>query len=255
MNTYWVELSLGIDWSNEISDTRTPDGSEETQLSNSQYSRARNVQRGDILLHHVLGVQCWAGYSYIVEPPTPTHDPQTEEDKAYPYSMRISRGTWLNSPDKCFLTCKIPGLSHYSWHRKGYVRVEHKDAELIMKAVDVANGNKTSKADAAFLEKWKVQRDANASAICKQNAGYSCKLCGETDLSWCDKRSISVEALRNSETDLGWFVHAHHIKPVANEGNANLDNLLCVCPNCHRMVQRLGEDALLDLLRERGIKK
>ena len=252
METYWVELSLGIDWSNEVSDTRAPDGSEQTKLSVIQYSRAKNMQRGDILLHHVLGVQCWAGYSKIVEPPTPTHDPQSEEDKAYPYSIRISRGIWLDSHDKCFLTCKVPGLSHYSWHRKGYVRVDPKDAELIMRAVEAASDNTTDNADASFLEKWKVQRNTNASDICKQNAGYRCKLCGATDSSWCDKQSISVATLRNSPTD---FVHAHHIKSVANGGNASLDNLLCLCPNCHSLVQRLPEDVLLNFLHERGLRK
>jgi predicted HNH restriction endonuclease len=47
---------------------------------------------------------------------------------------------------------------------------------------------------------------------------------------------------------------AHHIRKVADGGVADPEELLCVCPNCHRMVQRLGETGLRDLLRQLGIK-
>ncbi len=261
--TYWVEISLGIDWSNETSpETQRWDNEcEPARLSASQYTRAKNVHVGDILLHYVNGVHCWAGYSHVVAPPTQTLNPQTEEDKAYPYSMRIKQGKWLNSPHECFTTRTIPGLSHYNWHRKGYVRVKPTDAALIMKAVNDTSGKKIATADNAFLEKWEVLRDANASNLCKRIAGYQCELCKQKDhssgtlQSWCERLSIEPSTLRKSDTALGWFVHAHHIKPVSDKGNAGLNNLLCVCPNCHRMVQRLDEDGLRKLLRERQIRK
>jgi hypothetical protein len=113
------------------------------------------VQENDILLHYVLGgVYCWAGYSHVVKPPTPTQDPQSESDKMFPYSMRIRQGTWLTSPEECFLTRSIIGLSHNNWHRKGYVRVKLSDALLIIKAVNDAVGKGAPINDDPFLDKW-----------------------------------------------------------------------------------------------------
>jgi hypothetical protein len=133
------------------------------------------------------------------------------------------------------------------------VRVKTADALLVKKAVDEAYG-KQGKVEPEFLKKWTVQRDANASEHCKSNAKYVCALCDTCDSSWCGKQSIAVARLRKDSTDLGWFLDAHHIKKVADGGVADPEELLCVCPNCHRMVQRLGEDGLRDLLRQRGIR-
>ena len=204
-------------------------------------------------MHYVLGVHCWSGYSHVVEPPVRTPNPHTEWGKAYPYSIRIRQGQWLRTPYECSLTHSILGLPHDNWHRKAYVRVKTADALLVKKAVDEAYG-KQGKVEPEFLKKWSVQRDANASERCKSNAKYVCTLCGTCDSSWCDARSIELARLRKDATDLGWFLDAHHIKKVADGGVADPEELLCVCPNCHRIVQRLGEAGLRDLLRQRGIR-
>jgi hypothetical protein len=251
MTTYWVELNIGSDWTAWSSDKRAPD---QAILSDSQYKLAKDVQSGDVLLHYVLGVHCWSGYSHVVEPPVRTLDPQTEWEKAYPYNIRIRQGKLLYTPYECSLThSTMLALSHNNWHRKAYVRVKVADALLVKQAVDEAYGKK-GKAEHEFLSKWNKQRDDNASKYCKENSKYRCALCETSAFSWCDARSIKVARLRKDATDLGWFLHAHHIKAVADGGNTDLGNLLCVCPNCHLMTQQLNEAELRALLRQLGIR-
>jgi hypothetical protein len=244
MVTYWVEISLGIDWLDDVADD-----DDLCRLSERQYKRAINVQQGDIILHHVNGARCWAGYSEVIEQARKTPNPQTEGDKAYPFSLRIKAVKWLTTGEEFFRTrSKTIGLSHDNWHRKGYVQVNNTDAARIMEAIDNAIGTKIGIDDADFKEKLLVLRNANASKLCKMTAGYECRLCKNTLKTWCDSLPVELLPYLVCDPDPGWFVDAHHIKPVAGRGNADLDNLLCVCPNCHRLLRGLDETGVKDLL-------
>lgn len=243
MTTYWVEISLANDWANWSANFQE---TAEALISKGQYERAKNVLPGDILLHHMLGVHCWSGYSVVLKHAEQIHAPQGEWEKAYPYKIQIRPQVSLREPAEFVLTQSVPGLSHNSWHRKSYVRVKPGDAALIKKAIDEARGA-TGEVDATFLEKLKVLRDTNHSQIRKKNASYCCELCGTTVDSWCEKLGLEISSLRKESADSGWFLHAHHIRHVSKGGDADLENLLCLCPNCHQTVHRLGEDELLAL--------
>lgn len=52
-----------------------------------------------------------------------------------------------------------------------------------------------------------------------KRAGIGCSLCGWS-LASCD---------------------IHHIIPISEGGSDDMENLICVCPNCHRAIHVLGE--------------
>ena len=47
----------------------------------------------------------------------------------------------------------------------------------------------------------------------------------------------------------------HHIIEVSNGGTNELNNLLCVCPNCHRMIHNnlISEDDIKNVIENRTI--
>ena len=47
----------------------------------------------------------------------------------------------------------------------------------------------------------------------------------------------------------------HHIKEVANRGITQIENIICVCPNCHRMIHSnlISEDNLMKIVNNRTI--
>jgi len=53
-----------------------------------------------------------------------------------------------------------------------------------------------------------------------KRANAKCAICGWNDAS-CD---------------------IHHILPKSKKGNDGMDNLICVCPNCHRKIHEHGEN-------------
>jgi len=248
VNTYWVEISIASDWLNW---SESFQGITDALISDSQYARAQNVLPGDILLHYIKGIHCWSGYSTVLKPAERVSNPQNEWEKAYPYRIQIKPTVYLKEPEELILTQRLPGLSHQSWHRKSYVKVtKPEDTALIMKAIDDAHGA-TGEIDASFREKLIILRDANQTQTCKKSANYRCELCGATDSTWCanlESLGLNLGCLENETKEPGWFLHAHHIMPVSKGGDADLDNLLCLCPNCHQVVHRLGHDELQAIL-------
>lgn len=244
MATYWVEISTGCDWENWSASFQ---GEAEALLSESQFERAKNVAPGDVLLHHIKGARCWSGYSTVLRPAQKIHEAQNEWEKAYPYKLIIKPEVYLTEVGELVLTRDIEGLSHNSWHRKSYVRVtKQEDVSLIIKAIDYALG-KRAEADDEFIEKLKNQRDVKQSQTCKKNANYCCLICGTSDDAWREiftKKGIDISGFDSGTIEPGWFLHAHHVKLASKGGNADLENLLCLCPNCHQVVHKLKEDVV-----------
>ena len=69
------------------------------------------------------------------------------------------------------------------------------------------------------LETYRILRDTVIARQVKSEYGYRCQLCGTT-----------IE-LSNGEL----YAEAHHVKPLGDphHGNDKIDNIVCVCPNCH----------------------
>lgn len=250
MTTHWVEISIASDWENWSEDYAI--------LSESQYKRAINVMPGDILLHYIKGVHCWSGYSTVVKSAEKICNAQGKWEEAYPYKITIRPELWLNTPYELSLSIdKLKRLSHDTWHRKSYVRITNqRDVDVIVEMIKAAKG-KSGEADKDFLEKWRAQRDATQSQTCKRIANYCCMICGASGRSWrelFEKNGVDTSVLSIDVFEPGWFLHAHHIQPASKGGNADLNNLLCLCPNCHQMVHKMnGKDiyALFSKLSER----
>lgn len=234
MITYWVELSLADDLENG---TENSSGTVVALLLASQYARAKNVVADDILLHYTNRIKCWSGYSIVSTPAEKISNPQNEWEKAYPYKIQIKPQVCLAQPEQLILTQTrlLPDLSHDNWHRKSYLRVSPNDAAIIMNAIDKAQESK-GEVDADFLKKFRVLRDKNRSDLCKRK--YRCELCKTSIELWCEKLGLEKDV----SVDPGWFFHAHHIRHVSKGGDADLDNLLCLCPNCHQLVHTMSED-------------
>jgi 5-methylcytosine-specific restriction endonuclease McrA len=86
------------------------------------------------------------------------------------------------------------------------------------------------------------ERSRFLAARCKQRDGYQCQVCRMTfanvygdDLGAC-------------------FAEAHHIRPLGSLGKhvkTRLEDLITVCPNCHRMLHRMeGKEGDLAKLRK-----
>jgi 5-methylcytosine-specific restriction enzyme A len=78
--------------------------------------------------------------------------------------------------------------------------------------------NPASQPDRVLQRISRIIRDTAMSSELKLLYDHSCQLCG-TQLTVCGR----------------YYSEAHHIRPLGrpHDGNDTRDNLLCVCPNCH----------------------
>lgn len=44
------------------------------------------------------------------------------------------------------------------------------------------------------------------------------------------------------------FLEVHHIKELANGGSDSLDNVIALCPNCHRKIHILHDEEDIEFL-------
>ena len=65
----------------------------------------------------------------------------------------------------------------------------------------------------------KKKRDQCLMELYKKKRGYMCQFC---------KKQILKE---NGH----YYIEACHIHPVEKDGNDNKDNILILCPNCHKL--------------------
>jgi putative restriction endonuclease len=98
----------------------------------------------------------------------------------------------------------------------------------LSKIGDPGQGSTAPEADAASRVTTTVQRIVRNTALgteVKDIYGHRCQFCGEV-----------------VETRAGVYAEAAHIRPVGSphDGPDALENLLCLCPNCHVRFDRLA---------------
>ena len=109
----------------------------------------------------------------------------------------------------------------------GYVRC---DAQT---AIDI---NPPSQPERVVQRISRIIRDTTISSELKLLYDHSCQLCG-TAIKLCGRS----------------YSEAHHIKPLGSphDGDDTRDNLLCVCPNCHVLLDYASIPLELDSLKTR----
>lgn len=84
----------------------------------------------------------------------------------------------------------------------------------------------------------KYERDSTAREICIKAHGCKCNVCG-----------LDFEK-KYGELGRG-FIHVHHIVPISTVGEEYkvdpIKDLIPVCPNCHAMLHRRGNDDMLSV--------
>jgi hypothetical protein len=69
---------------------------------------------------------------------------------------------------------------------------------------------------------YRVLRDTVKAILVKMAHQHKCQLCGT----------------RLNLKEEGWYSEAHHIKPLGrpHDGPDDISNIMCVCPNCHALL-------------------
>lgn len=96
--------------------------------------------------------------------------------------------------------------------------------EELFKAIVIKEKSKSKKRNYTFRKTKFYKRDPDLAAAVKRIAKGNCMLCK-------DKAPF---------VHLGKpFLESHHIRPLSEGGNDNINNLVAVCPNCHRKVHHV----------------
>ena len=106
----------------------------------------------------------------------------------------------------------------------GYIRCDSQTANDI---------NQPSRPERVMQRISRIIRDTAVSSELKLLYDHSCQLCG-TAIAVCGRR----------------YCEAHHIKPLGSphDGGDTRDNLICVCPNCHVLLDYAAIPLLLESL-------
>ena len=100
-----------------------------------------------------------------------------------------------------------------------YDRSQVGETELVEQVRSNENGENTRRT--VEVKVVRVVRDTRLSKKIKEDYNYRCQICGIT---------ISTS------TQSGRYAEAAHIKPLENMGDDKKDNILCLCPNHHTML-------------------
>jgi hypothetical protein len=217
-------------------------------VSESQKSRASKVAPGDILIHFLDGVHAWAGYSVVTGTSKPNdRDAESDWREALPHVIPIERRVWLNK-NECFLTRSVPGLVGQNYHRQqSFTAIRPEEATLIIAAIDAAKGKDSPLTD-EFNIRWNKDAEKYYWDIVRSLSGGKCWLCGETAESWIAKNNLLIpidEVIKIRER----FLDVAHIEARKDEGKLSPDNVRCLCPNCHRIVDRIPKETCKMLLK------
>ena len=100
----------------------------------------------------------------------------------------------------------------------------------------LSGGNQNPIRKAATVER--IVRDARQAKKVKEHYGYECQVCG-----------VAIK------TNAGYYAEAAHIKPLGSphNGSDTPENLLCLCPNHHKMLD-MGSMAINDDLTLIGVE-
>ncbi|MBO4379570.1 MAG: EVE domain-containing protein [Muribaculaceae bacterium] len=214
-----------------------------------------NFQVGDIVFMYTSSPIRRINYVMIVEQiNVPSIDDSefwgdkyVESNKNAPYCSLFKLQQILSTDLKLtFYDLKQHGLTS---NLQGVISVDGKLLDYIKSEI----GNEiTLESSPEFLEKDisypegatmqvtinKYERNRDARMKCIAVHGYTCKVCG-----------IDFEKTYGK---LGkGFIHVHHIVPLATIGKIYeidpVNDLVPVCPNCHAMLHRLGNDNVLTI--------
>ena len=107
----------------------------------------------------------------------------------------------------------------------GYVRCDSQKANDI---------NPPSQPERVVQRVSRIIRDTAISSELKLLYDHSCQICG-TSITLCGRN----------------YSEAHHIKPLGkpHDGEDTRDNLICVCPNCHVILDYAAIPLQIDLLK------
>lgn len=229
----------------------------------TQYDRAAQLVDGDVLLSFVKGVCCWTGASVIRTNTAKNHtkplNPVESADvwsQHFGHALDIQPLFYLYEPDLCFFsTNKRLGVRYQG---RGIYTQMHRldDCNRIMKEVErlhattvesvrEAAGEGLTRDLDGFGETWRevLKRDPYLTEIAVIRSSGRCDICGTTAVEWVDRlqRKQPDQSYRHvfDGSPYGYtFLEGHHELPCARGGDARLENLLALCPNCHRVVSR-----------------
>ena len=224
-------------------------GGQSWGVSERQHRVAANAQTGDIFLHFIDHVQAWAGYSQVIGP-LRTNDRDSHADwiSALPWVIPVRKMCWLKK-NSCEATIDIVGLSHGNFYRQtAFSEIREGDSKIIMAAIDSAGDVSLPEPSTNFESKWSEGSEAYYSQIVKDRAGGECWLCKMTAASWMERAGLSeplTDSIKNG------FLDAAHIVPRRENGPMSPDNLRALCPNCHRIVDRLDQSRCREILERR----
>ena len=216
-------------------------------VSDRQCRSARNVHVDDVFLHYIDGVRAWAGYSRVVSPMRENdRDSAADWRNALSFVIPVERVRCL-SAGQCQLTRELPELSHKNVHRQPtFSVVSESDAVKIKAAIDKSSEIPPTELSQEFSAKWHRDAESYYSDILSRQADGKCSLCDMTAEEWIKKLGLTdplTDAVKFGFLDLA------HITPRRNQGAVAPDNIRPLCPNCHRVVDRLGTQRCEEILR------
>ncbi len=242
---YRITKDCGTGWGNPSAVTEIEWG-----ISDSQRQLALTVEEGDTLLHYIDYANVWAGYSTVTGRMQPNNgDTDAATRDAFPNTIKIKGEVWLNA-GQCQRTASISGLSHPNHHRQNvFTRIPPADAELIIATIKAAAAADEPALSVDFMGRWKSGAEGYYKGIVKNLARGICWLCKTNAAAWLADRGIDLPAPEVEKIRAG-FLDAAHIKAHSKGGLMEPDNLRALCPNCHRMVDRLTPEQRGVLLAE-----
>jgi len=210
-------------------------------VSERQHSLAEKVRLGDVFLHYIDGVHAWAGYSMVKSKlKANDHDSHPDWVAAHPKVILIERRVWLTET-QCENTVRIPALSDKHYERQvAFTAVDPKEALLIIAAIkgtpDVPGGQPSPE----FHATWIKGAKGYYKRIVKDRAKGKCRLCGEDGISWAAAKLVGIDVEERDRVRIAdGFLDAAHIVSDCDLGSMTPDNLRALCPNCHRVIDRL----------------
>ncbi len=244
---YWMTKECGVGWDEPLGSKFPAWG-----VSKSQERLAKKVAKGDTLLHFIDHVNAWAGYSEVIEPVRNNNrDSNADWVAALPIVIPIKPAIWLQEY-QCQLTVLVPGLPKKRYERqRAFTAMHPTDASLIIEAIKAAAVAVPQKLNRSFHEDWMIGAEGYYREIVIGQANGNCWLCQENASSWALRTQIHVpddklESISRS------FLDAAHIVARSKRGQMMPDNLRPLCPNCHRLVDRLSDEQRERLLRSKN---
>jgi len=135
--------------------------------------------------------------------------------RRFPGALCDSQGYVLFQTKDDFLKCSFLRINKDVACRVGIQQIPGYVYCEVQPAIDVALPTRPERVNQGGS---RIIRDTSLSSEIKLLYGHTCQLCG-----------AEVKLLRRS------YSEAHHIKPLGNphDGPDTTNNLVCVCPNCH----------------------